>query len=121
MNVFMYLGHFCKSEQVDIRSLNLSGPELSFNIFPKALAILPFSNVLTFLFFTTMVFLGIDTEFGYFETVFCYLKDEVKASTNGKIKILGKYINSETVKILFTCSVLLFTPLMTSSAGIYYL
>lgn len=64
-NVFMYLGHFCNSLNLDIRDLTLSGTSLSFNIFPKALAILPWPNLWIFLFFVTMVLLGIDSEFGY--------------------------------------------------------
>jgi SNF family Na+-dependent transporter len=78
LNIFMYLGHFCLQEKLDIRNLALSGAELSFNIFPKALGILAWPNLWVFLFFITMVLLGIDSEFGYLETCFCYLKDEVK-------------------------------------------
>ena len=75
INVFMYLGHFCKMEGVDLHTLNLSGPELSFNIFPKALSILPWCNLWIILFFLCMVFLGIDTMFGALESIFCYLRD----------------------------------------------
>jgi SNF family Na+-dependent transporter len=46
---------------MDIRNLALSGTELSFNIFPKALAILAWPNLWVFLFFLAMVFLGIDS------------------------------------------------------------
>lgn len=74
-NVFMYLGHFCYVLNLNIKDLALSGTSLSFNIFPKALAILPWSNMWVFLFFITMVLLGIDSEFGYLETFFCYFKD----------------------------------------------
>ena len=49
---------------IDDPGLQISGPELSFNVFPKALATLPFPNFLVFVFFRTMVLLGIDTEFG---------------------------------------------------------
>ena len=75
LNIFMYLGHFSQELGVEIDDLQLSGPELSFNIFPKALAILPWPNLWVFFFFMAMVFLGIDSEFGYLESVFCYLKD----------------------------------------------
>ena len=57
----MYLGHFCQQENIRIQELTLSGLSLSFNIFPKALAILPWPNVWILLFFIAMVFLGIDT------------------------------------------------------------
>lgn len=61
LNIFMYLGHFCQQENVDLKTLSLSGPELSFNIFPKALAILPWPNLWVLFFFIAMVFLGIDS------------------------------------------------------------
>ena len=61
LNIFMYLGHFCQEYNLDIHNLTLLGPELSFNIFPKALAILPWPNVWVLFFFIAMVFLGIDS------------------------------------------------------------
>jgi SNF family Na+-dependent transporter len=61
LNIFMFLGHFCLENNLDIRTLTLSGASLSFNIFPKALAILPWPNFWVFVFFIAMVFLGIDS------------------------------------------------------------
>lgn len=63
MTVFIYLSHFCWAEGMTIEdpSIQLSGPELSFNIFPKALATLPLPNLWLFIFFVSMVFLGIDS------------------------------------------------------------
>ncbi len=74
-NIFIYLGHFSHLIGVSIHEITLSGPEICFNIFPKALAILPFPRVWLFLFFLTMVMLGIDTMIGGMEAVVCYLKD----------------------------------------------
>jgi SNF family Na+-dependent transporter len=65
MIVFMYLGHFCLQENIPLENVVVSGPELSFNVFPKALTILPFPNLWVFLFFAAMIFLGIDTQFGF--------------------------------------------------------
>jgi len=75
LNVFMYLGHFTSELGIRIDELTLSGPELSFNIFPKALSILPFPNLWIILFFVSMVLLGIDSEFAFLESIYCYLKD----------------------------------------------
>ena len=61
LNIFMYLGHFCYEADLDIGELTLLGPELSFNVFPKALAILPWPNLWVLCFFIAMVFLGIDS------------------------------------------------------------
>jgi len=57
----MYLGHFTTQMGIKIEDLALSGPELSFNIFHKALAVLPLPSLWIFVFFVTMVFLGIDS------------------------------------------------------------
>lgn len=120
-NVFMYLGHFCLEQNLDIRQLSLSGPSLSFNIFPKALAILPWPNLWVFIFFVTMVFLGIDSEFGYIETCYCYFKDEAQENGNGMIRILGRDYDPHNVKIFFVSAIMIFCPFVTSSAGIHYL
>ena len=61
INIFMYLGHFCQQNGLDIKTLPLSGAELSFNVFPKALAGLPWANLWVMIFFFSMVLLGIDT------------------------------------------------------------
>lgn len=63
-NIFIYLGHFSHLIGVNISEITLQGPEICFNIFPKALAILPLPRVWLFLFFVTMVLLGIDTMIG---------------------------------------------------------
>jgi SNF family Na+-dependent transporter len=66
ITIFVYLSHFCKSMGLSINdpNINLSGPELSFNVLPKALVMLPMANLWIFVFFVTMVFLGIDSQFG---------------------------------------------------------
>lgn len=79
------------------------------------------SNLWVLLFFIAMVFLGIDSEFGYLETCFCYLKDEAQENESGLIRVLGRDYDPQTIKIVFMCFVMLFCPFMTSSAGIYYL
>ena len=92
---------------------------MSFNIFPKALAILPFPNLWVLLYFDALVFLGIDTEFGYLETLFCYIKDEAKG---GVVSIYGWELSLEKAKIGIVLLVLVvFGPFLTSSAGLYYL
>ena len=99
--------------------MDLAGPSLSFNIFPKALAILPFPNFSIFFFFLSMVFLGIDTEFGAIESIFCFIKDEVKKC--GRITIIFWEMSLQKVKALIVFSIMIFSPFLTCSAGIYYL
>ena len=104
---------------MNISDLSISGTSLSFNVFPKVLAILPWSNFWVFLFFTALVFLGIDSEFGLIESVFCYLKDELKLK--GSINVIGFKINLERAQILTIVFMFILSPFLVSSASIYYL
>lgn len=63
LTIFIYLSHFCELSgyQIDDPSLQLSGLELSFNVLPKALLLLPLPNLWLFIFFFAMVLLGVDS------------------------------------------------------------
>jgi SNF family Na+-dependent transporter len=80
VTIFSYLSHFCVEAGLDINDpgLTLGGPELSFSVLPKALALLPLPNMWIFVFFITMVLLGIDSQFGMIEGIYTYLRDEFK-------------------------------------------
>jgi hypothetical protein len=71
-----------------------------------------------FLFFVSMIFLGIDSQFGVMEGIYCYLKDEFKS---GPVMILGFDISLETSKYMMLVAISLWSPSLTSHAGIYYL
>ena len=77
LTIFIYLSHFCINSgyQIDDPTIQLSGMELSFNVLPKALLMLPMANLWLFIFFFAMVLLGIDSEFGLMEAFFCYVRD----------------------------------------------
>lgn len=47
---------------VDIHSLQISGPELTFIVYPAALQLMPFGNLWAALFFLVLITLGIDTQ-----------------------------------------------------------
>ncbi len=49
--------------------LSLTGPELTFVIFPIALGMMPFTNFWTVLFYFMMLSLGIDTMFAFCEYI----------------------------------------------------
>lgn len=78
LTIFIYLSHFCLKSgySIDDPALNLSGLDLSFNVLPKALLLLPLPNLMIFIFFLAMVLLGVDSEFGLIEALYCYIKDE---------------------------------------------
>ena len=63
LTIFIYLSHFCMESGYNIGdpALQLSGLELSFNVLPKALLLLPMPNLMIFIFFLAMVLLGIDS------------------------------------------------------------
>jgi len=67
--IFMYVGHFCFEKGLEISSLTLKGIDLAFNILPKAISILPWPNLWLFIFCIVLVLLGIDTMFGFLESV----------------------------------------------------
>lgn len=96
----------------------MSGPELSFSVLPKALALLPMANMWIFCFFLTMVFLGIDSQFGLIEGLYTYLRDEIKC---GSIEIFGMDIPETTGRYITLGVIMIACPSLTSHAGIYYL
>lgn len=65
--VFMYVGHFCHMNGLSITELPLSGLELAFNVFPKAISVLPWPNLWFLIFCAVLVLLGIDSMFGFLE------------------------------------------------------
>jgi SNF family Na+-dependent transporter len=67
--VFMYVGHFCHTNGTSINELSLSGLELVFNVFPKAISILPWPNIWFLIFCVVLILLGIDSMFGFLELV----------------------------------------------------
>lgn len=52
--------------------------ELAFNVIPKAIGILPWANILLFIFSLVLVLLGIDSMFGFVEATIDSLSDEFK-------------------------------------------
>ena len=62
MAIFAYIGYFSYEMNIDITSLQISGPELSFIVYPAALNLMPLKNLWSALFFLVMITLGIDTQ-----------------------------------------------------------
>jgi len=79
---------------------------------------LPLPNLMLFVFFSTMILLGIDSEFGLMEAVYCYVRDEF---TNKDITVCGIRITLERAKIVTLVLMCLASPFLCSHAGIYYL
>ena len=112
--IFGYLGYFCEKYSLKIEHLEISGPGLLFITMPACLSTMFWPALWVVLFFVTMVFIGIDSEFGLVETV-CYWVEDYRP------RFRGEEIRPEVVKLL--CCVGLFVlglPIATRG-GSYYL
>lgn len=120
LTIFIYLSHFCVLNGYTIGDprLSISGFELSFNVLPKALLLLPLPNLWILIFFFAMVLLGIDSEFGVIEALYCVIRDEFKT---GPKLLFGLKIDEKKAQWLMIALICIGAPTLTSSAGIYYL
>lgn len=67
--IFGYLGYYCKKYDLVLDQLPISGPGLLFITFPACLSTMAWPSLWVFMFFLTMIFIGIDTQFSLVETV----------------------------------------------------
>lgn len=61
MVVFSYLGYFSQLTKTPINELPIEGMDLAFITYPAALSSLPYPKVWIFIFFLTLLFIGIDS------------------------------------------------------------
>ncbi|XP_055347803.1 sodium- and chloride-dependent taurine transporter-like [Paramacrobiotus metropolitanus] len=61
--IFSVLGFMAHEQNVDVKDLALDGPGLTFIVYPKAIAQMPWAPVWSVLFFLMLITLGIDSEF----------------------------------------------------------
>ena len=76
--VFSTLGYLSNINNIGIASLKISGPTLAFITYPAALAKLPFASILSVIFFSTLLFLGIDSAFSIVESLVTTSMDNSK-------------------------------------------
>ncbi len=89
--IFGYLGYFCKKFDLALDQLPISGPGLLFITFPACLSTMPWPSLWVLLFFVTMIFIGIDTQFALVETVGYMVEDFIH-------KIKGRDLNPQVVR-----------------------
>ncbi|MBN2041204.1 MAG: sodium-dependent transporter [Spirochaetes bacterium] len=107
--VFSVLGYFAFITNVPIEQVAQAGPSLAFIVYPAALAQLPlWIKFFAFLFFLTLLLLGIDSAFSLLETVSTALSDKFNFS------------RTKATTIVALTSFLLGIPLSTG-AGLYWL
>ncbi|XP_048777264.1 sodium- and chloride-dependent glycine transporter 1 [Ostrea edulis] len=74
--IFSILGFMSHETGVDITKVVTQGPGLTFVAYPEAVAKLPVSPLWAFLFFLMLFSVGLDTQFGMFETMTSAFIDE---------------------------------------------
>ncbi len=112
--VFSYLGFFSHMSKIPIEDLPIEGADLIFITYPAALSCLPFPRFWMFIFFLTLIFIGIDTQFAVVEAMGYMMIDF-------KFKYKDKLISNQILR-LFVCLVLFIGFLFLSSRkGFYYL
>mmetsp|Transcript_5432 Transcript_5432/g.18379 ORF Transcript_5432/g.18379 Transcript_5432/m.18379 type:complete len:378 (-) Transcript_5432:114-1247(-) len=62
--VFSIIGHLAAAEGVAVGDVVDAGPGLTFVVFPAAIALIPAAPVISVLFFTTLLLLGLGSAFG---------------------------------------------------------
>ncbi|KAM4581884.1 sodium- and chloride-dependent GABA transporter 2-like [Fundulus diaphanus] len=73
--IFSVLGFMAKEQNVDISMVAESGPGLAFIAYPRAVALMPFPQLWAIFFFVMIIFLGLDSEFVYQESLVTTISD----------------------------------------------
>ena len=88
--VFSVLGYFAVATNVPVADVAKSGPGLAFVVYPAALATLPFwIQGFAFLFFITLLLLGVDSAFSLLETVSTAISDKFNLSRTRSTTIIA--------------------------------
>ncbi|MBA7485174.1 hypothetical protein ES707_20709 [subsurface metagenome] len=107
--VFSTLGYMAFKRGVGVSEIAASGPMLAFDVFPKALSLLPLAPLFAVLFFVMLLTLAIDSAFSLVEAVATVVHDRHphirKQDISMYVCIAG-----------FACGII-----FTSFAGLYYL
>ena len=111
--VFGYLGHYCYQNNIGFDSLPIAGSELVFVTYPAIFTKMYLPNQWVFLFFFTMVLLGIDTQFANVEVVSCYIDDL-------KPKWKGKLMSIQSTKLI-SCLFLFAVGVIQCTEGGFYI
>jgi len=88
--VFSVLGYFAVASNMNVSEVAGGGPGLAFVVYPAALATLPFwVKGFAFLFFLTLLLLGIDSAFSLLETVSAAISDKFDISRTRSTTIIA--------------------------------
>lgn len=106
--VFGTLGFLAAQKGVLVSDVVASGPGLAFVVFPEALSLMPWPRLFSFLFFLTLLSLGIDSAFSMVEGITAALKERLAVS-------------SQRVALFTSLAAFLGGILYVTGAGLYFL
>nr|WLN44343.1 AAT2 [Sinonovacula rivularis] len=87
--IFSVIGYLAKEAGLEIKDVATSGPGLALVVYPEAISKLPLPQLWAVLFFLMLISLGIDSQFGVFETLSCGLTDMWPRLRKHKIPVTG--------------------------------
>lgn len=82
--IFAVLGFMAHETGVSVDHVVTQGPGLTFVAYPEALSKLPISSLWAVLFFLMLFIIGLDSQFGMFETMLSAFMDEYPTYLRGK-------------------------------------
>ncbi|CAI4223495.1 unnamed protein product [Auanema sp. JU1783] len=111
--IFSFIGFMATQQGKSVAEVAQAGPGLLFLAYPSGILQLPYTNVWSILFFSMVLFLGIDSQFCTMEGFFTAIIDEFPSMTRGK-----KY--GREIFIGVVCIVSYFVGLTTVTEGGFY-
>jgi len=87
--IFSILGFMAQELNVDVSEVVEGGTSLAFVAYPTAVTKLPVSPLWSFLFFSMLLTLGLDSQFTTVETVITAIYDEFPKMRNHKVTVVG--------------------------------
>ncbi|KAI3382518.1 hypothetical protein SNEBB_010954 [Seison nebaliae] len=108
--IFAYIGNLAFTSQLPIEHVVDSGPGLTFIIYPFAVSQLPFSQLMSCIFFFMLSLLGLDSMFTYLETIVSIILDE-----------FPKLMKFRSLVIFIVCTIFcIMGILFTTQSGIFW-
>uniref|UniRef100_A0A0N4VAJ8 Solute carrier family 6 member 1, like n=1 Tax=Enterobius vermicularis TaxID=51028 RepID=A0A0N4VAJ8_ENTVE len=111
--VFSFIGYMATQLDKSVEEVAQSGPGLLFLAYPSGILQLPYTHIWSILFFTMVLFLGIDSQFCTMEGFFTAIIDEFPEMIRGK-----NY--GREIFILIVCVISYLLGLSTVTQGGFY-
>ncbi|XP_040292323.1 sodium- and chloride-dependent betaine transporter-like isoform X1 [Bufo bufo] len=110
--IFSVLGFMAQEQGVPISEVAESGPGLAFIVYPKAVSMMPVSQLWSCLFFIMLILLGLDSQFIYVEALCLSIIDMYPT-------VLRRGYRREILILIISIMCFLFGLLMVAQGGIY--